>query len=319
MKKNMKSVLAVVIIFKRRKFMRKISRKIVVLVMCLSLVLCSLQVYPQKQEIKAYTAHTKDEAIAWAASKVGQRLEGDNYYGPDNSCAYQCVDFIMCYYKYLGVSPSSGNGKDYAVNALPSGWTRVKGGQPQKGDILVYSGNASNPAGHVAIYESDRSTYHQNFDNSRKVMHITYQYNKLTNAYWGYIRPDWTTGHNPFGFVDECKSVSAGKLSLRGWAIDKDNYGAQLDIHVYVGPENSATGYNIGAANTERSDVDNVYHCGKYHGFDKVIDVNKTGWQRVRVYAINVGGGNNRLLYDNTVYIQSDTEKPEILSYNIPE
>lgn len=293
--------------------------KWMVKIICLLLVLCGLQVFSEKNIANAYTTHTVDEAIAWAASKVGQSLEGDNYYGPNNSCAYQCVDFIICYYKYLGVTPSTGNGCDYATNALPVGWTRVKGGRPQKGDILVYSANASNKAGHVAIYESDRSTYHQNFNNCRKVTHETYQYNKISNEYWGYIRPDWTTAHNPFGFVDSCESKTSGKLYVAGWAIDEDNYGAQLDIHVYVGPEDNAIRYNIGAANTERPDVDDAHHCGKYHGFNKVIDVDRTGWQRVRIFAINVGGGNNRLLYDNTVYIKSDSEKPELHSYDVSD
>lgn len=42
-----------------------------------------------------------------------------------------------------------------------------RGGTPQKGDILVFSGNSNNPYGHVAIYESEYSTYHQNFDGKR--------------------------------------------------------------------------------------------------------------------------------------------------------
>lgn len=52
-----------------------------------------------------------------------------------------------------------GNGGDYSSNALPAGWTRTAGGQPQKGDILVYKNKG---VGHVAIYESDYVTYHQN-------------------------------------------------------------------------------------------------------------------------------------------------------------
>ncbi|MCM1233646.1 MAG: fibronectin type III domain-containing protein [Ruminococcus flavefaciens] len=288
-------------------------------IFCISLVLCVLQVCLEKGVANAYTGHTVDEGIAWAASKVGQSLEGDNYYGTNNSCAYQCVDFIICYYKYLGVAPSTGNGCDYATNALPSGWTRVKGGQPQRGDILVYSESDSNLAGHVAIYESDRSTYHQNIGENRKVTHETFQYNELRNPYWGYIRPDWTTAHNPMGIVDSCGSSGAGKLQISGWAFDEDNYGAQLEIHVYVGPEDNASGYNMGVANTYRPDVDNVYHCGQYHGFNKIIDVDRTGSQRVRIFAINVGGGNNQLLYDNTVYIESDNEKPELWSYAVKD
>lgn len=56
-----------------------------------------------------------------------------------------------------------------ATNSLPSGWTRVQGGTPQTGDILVYSGNSQNPYGHVTIYKSDYVTYHQNFNDNPTV------------------------------------------------------------------------------------------------------------------------------------------------------
>ncbi|MDO5701927.1 MAG: CHAP domain-containing protein [Lachnospiraceae bacterium] len=132
------------------------------------------------------TSRTADEAISWVNSKLGQYLDMDGAYGA------QCVDLILAYYDYLGVSRSSGNGRDYAWNALPSGWSRVQGGNPQKGDILVYGASSGNPYGHVAIYESDYSTYHQNFDSS-PVKRVTYYYKGLSNPYWGYIRPNWSS------------------------------------------------------------------------------------------------------------------------------
>lgn len=94
------------------------------------------------------TSVTQAEAVAWAASQVGKSLDYDGYYGA------QCVDFIMYYYRFLGVSPVSGNGADYAWNTLPSGWSRIQNAQPQPGDILVYTGTSSNPYGHVGIYAS---------------------------------------------------------------------------------------------------------------------------------------------------------------------
>ena len=109
------------------------------------------------------TDKTPDDAISWVNSKMGQSLDYDGYYGA------QCVDLIKYYYKYLGVSPVKGNGCDYTTNSLPSGWSRVKGGTPQKGDILVYSASSSNSAGHVAIYESDYVTYHQNYNSKKYV------------------------------------------------------------------------------------------------------------------------------------------------------
>ena len=85
---------------------------------------------------------TADQAIAWVQSQVGKALDVDGAYGA------QCVDLIMAYYDYLGVPRASGNAVDYTTNALPSGWQRIKGAQPQKGDILVYTGGY----GHVAIH-----------------------------------------------------------------------------------------------------------------------------------------------------------------------
>ncbi|WP_024859080.1 CHAP domain-containing protein [Ruminococcus albus] len=155
------------------------------LVMALMMIV-SLAIFPSKAN--AYTAHTQAEALDWVRSMVGKSVDYDGVYGA------QCVDLIKAYYSYLGVTVATGNGKDYATNNLPQGWTRVKGGTPQPGDILVFSGSSGNQLGHVAIYEADRCHYHQNF-NFHSVEKITYHYTGLSNPYWGYIRPDWVTPH----------------------------------------------------------------------------------------------------------------------------
>lgn len=131
----------------------------------------------------AGTSRTQAEALAWVKSVVGKSIDADGVYGA------QCVDLILAYYDYLGVPRSSGNGGDYAYNTLPSGWSRIQGAAPQPGDILVYTGGY----GHVAIFESTYSTYHQNFNGHSYVERITFAYNKLTNPYWGVIRPNFNT------------------------------------------------------------------------------------------------------------------------------
>ena len=133
------------------------------------------------------TSITQAQAVAWAASMVGQELDYDGVYG----C--QCVDFIKYYYKFLGVSPVSGNGCDYATNTLPSGWSRIEGAQPQPGDILVYTGTSSNPYGHVAIYESDYVHYDQNVSGYTGVVKCTWYYQNGygLNVYWGVVRPNF--------------------------------------------------------------------------------------------------------------------------------
>ena len=135
--------------------------------------------------LAATNGHTANEAIGWVQSQVGKALDYDGVYGA------QCVDLIKYYYDYLGcASYARGNGPDYATNALPSGWTRLKGAQPRLGDILVYTGGYNN-YGHVAIYESDYVSYHQNFNGKQYVVRATCKYNALNNPYWGVIRPDF--------------------------------------------------------------------------------------------------------------------------------
>jgi len=124
---------------------------------------------------------TADDAINWVKSLEGQPVGNG-----------ECVELIKAYYSYLGQTSPGGNGADYSWNQLPAGWHRLQNVQPQKGDILVYGGNGENPYGHVAIYESDYSTWHQNFASQRKVVHVTnIRYNGFTNPYWGVIRPDF--------------------------------------------------------------------------------------------------------------------------------
>lgn len=157
------------------KFSKKLCVSLLSLIMVITLV---------PQGLLTAKAASADDAITWVQSQVGKAIDYDGVYGA------QCVDLIKAYYNYLGVAPVSGNGADYATNSLPAGWARIPGGTPQKGDILVYSGNASNPYGHVAIFESTRVTYHQNFNSNQYIQKITtIAYNGFTNPYWGVIRP----------------------------------------------------------------------------------------------------------------------------------
>ncbi len=131
---------------------------------------------------------TADDAINWVRSNAGQPLDYDGAYGA------QCVDLICYYYRCLGQTSPGGYAKEYRTNALPSGWQRLQGVQPQKGDILVYNPSAKNEAGHVAIYESDYSTWHQNYADRQYVVNVTnVRYNNFDNTYWGVIRPDFSS------------------------------------------------------------------------------------------------------------------------------
>ncbi|MBO5420426.1 MAG: InlB B-repeat-containing protein [Clostridia bacterium] len=114
-----------------------------------------------------------------------------------------------------------------------------------------------------------------------------------------------TIVHSPIGALDSA-SAESGKVSVSGWAFDKDDINAQLDIHVYIGGpagSSSAEGHSGIKANTSRADVNDVYGCGNNHGYSATINTSKTGSQTVYVYAINVGGGSNTLIGSKTVNI----------------
>ena len=135
---------------------------------------------------------TADDAINWARSLNGQPVGSG-----------ECVALITAYYSFLGQQPSRGDGKEYWTNDLPAGWTRIPNAQPQKGDILVYGWSAKNPAGHVAIYESDYETWHQNFSDKRYVVKVTqFRYDKFDNPYLGVIRPDFSSAVYKPDFID---------------------------------------------------------------------------------------------------------------------
>lgn len=129
-------------------------------------------------------------------------------------------------------------------------------------------------------------------------------------------------GNNPEGCFDWVKSNSPGTIQVHGWAFDRDNLGASLAIHIYVGgPAGSgAPGYAI-TANKSRPDVNNAYPgVGNNHGFDDTIRVSKTGLQTIYVYAINVGSGNdNPLLGYQNVFVKTDAEKPTISNITVSQ
>ena len=160
---------------------------------------------------------TADDAINWVRSLEGQPVGSG-----------ECVALIVAYYSYLGQTSPGGNGADYSwKEPLPAGWQRLQNAQPQKGDILVYSGNGANPYGHVAIYESDYSTWHQNYAYQRKVVHVTnVRYNGFDNPYWGVIRPDFSSATPTPSYADIGTNVYRYLIRTDGWKHIGTNYGS---------------------------------------------------------------------------------------------
>ena len=130
---------------------------------------------------------TADQAIAWLKEHEGTTVGGG-----------QCGSMVYWYIDAMGVTPPScSTAIAYASCDLPSGFVRYTKDDPnhvpQKGDILIWDGNGG--VGHVGVYESDYSTWHQNVNNVQKVANLPYYYtleswdHNLT--YWGLIRPNF--------------------------------------------------------------------------------------------------------------------------------
>lgn len=113
-----------------------------------------------------------------------------------------------------------------------------------------------------------------------------------------------STFHNPEGYFDSCTG-GAGVITLSGWAFDRDDTSAALDIHVYIGGDAGIAGSegHVIRANKVRSDVNSVTGVGGNHGFSETITTSKRGTQVVNVHAINIGGGEHTKLGTKTVNI----------------
>ena len=172
---------------------------------------------------------TADDAINWVRSLNGQPVGSG-----------ECVALIKAYYSYLGQTSPGGNGADYSWNQLPAGWRRLPNEHPQKGDILVYSGNGANPYGHVAIYESDYSTWHQNYAYQRKVVNVTnIRYNGFDNPYWGVIRPDFSSATPTPSYADIGTNVYRYLIRTDGWKHIGTNYDSSDRYNVTIGSANT--------------------------------------------------------------------------------
>ena len=187
------------------------KRRVLCLILAVIMVACLLPT----AAFASTNGKTADDAINWVRSLNGQTVGSG-----------ECVALIYAYYSYLGQTSPGGDGKDYWTNNLPAGWTRIPNAQPQKGDILVYGWSAKNPAGHVAIYESDYSTWHQNFGSARYVTQVTFRYNSFDNPYLGVIRPDFSSPTPTPSYADIGTNVYRYLIRTDGWKHIGTHYGS---------------------------------------------------------------------------------------------
>lgn len=228
---------------------------------------------------------TASNAISWVKSKVGSGIDYDGLYGR------QCVDLIKAYYNYLGAKEPRGNGADYSRNTLPSGWKRYAGVQPKKGDILVYTGGYGG-YGHVAIYESDYSTYHQNFSSHSYVERVTYKYNgNWSIKYWGVIRPDFATTAATAKSAPAKNSAFTGVKKINGiWTYVKND----MPDYTFTGAAKSTKGNWVfvrkgkldtsfsGVAKSTKGNWIYMKNGRYYTGFTGVAKSTKGNWVYVK-------------------------------------
>ncbi len=219
------------------------KKRITAVVLCLVMVL-GMAVIPKAadEDMELFgTNKTQGEAVNWVKSRINNAAKDvDGVYGA------QSVDFIMEYYEYLGVSRVGGNACDYATNALPSGFKRIKdyiGFIPNPGDIAVWTvGYGGGEYGHIGVvtsadgytvtvadvFSSEAGTANQ------KVHQTTYPYNGSGMVFYGIIRPD-------FARPTQADAVSWAKGRINNAAKDVDGvYGAQcvdfiMEYYDYLG------------------------------------------------------------------------------------
>ena len=154
---------------------------------------------------------SQSEALNWLHNAVGVSIDFDGAYGA------QCVDLLKAYYDYLGVGAQHGNAQDYRSNFLPEGWQRIEGAEPMPGDILIYIGGTY---GHVAVYESDYSTYHQNWGVPYVINMTDRAYNAISpgRAYWGVVRPFFPeyAGASPDWIIEKLDDLTLAALRFPG-------------------------------------------------------------------------------------------------------
>jgi len=108
------------------------------------------------------------------------------------------------------------------------------------------------------------------------------------------------TNEDPIGALDLVGTPTPGQVRVKGWAFDFNAPTEPLAIRAYIGGRPGApkaVAYDLGLANQPRLDVSAKYRrAGAGHGFDATFPTVKSGPQPVCVYALNTGGGTDRLL-----------------------
>ena len=121
------------------------------------------------------------------------------------------------------------------------------------------------------------------------------------------ITPD--PGSNLMSSIDVVEDCKDGSIVIHGWVFDSNHKGQSVEVQVCIGGEagtQEAESHTGIIADMMRTDVDNVFHCGEYHGFTAFIPTDKRGNQKVYIYG---GSGNGQLIGSTDVYITDPAPK----------
>ena len=231
-----------------------------------------------------------------------------------------CADFVSdcaILAKASSAIPATGGVLNLKQNILNAGGRVVS--LPQVGDIAFMDWDGRGNYYHVEIvYQVSGSTVYTIGGNSGRNTAST-----STSEVWKhgpyamnhrfftcFVRPNYKTGRNPFAYLD-AYSGGDGSIYICGWVADWDDPSAALDVHVYVGgPAGSGAPRYAITANKYRSDVNDVYPgIGNNHGFEDRIAVSPRGNQKLYIYGLNVGGGENILIGEVNVTINEPVHR----------
>ncbi len=328
----------------RRTFVLLLVITVIVVLMPANILVVNAASTPAAKSLPALTGDQRADTVNIAKSQVGY-VEGSgnlNAYGQElgNNGQEWCAYFVVWCLKKAGVveRPTSGSTtanvtwfqkKGLWHNKQAMAWN-YNGNScngvvdsayvPQAGDFVAIenNGSASDGPDHTCmVVKVDSSwvyTVEGNISNAvveRKYSRTNWKLDGRESssvAISGFGSINYKTPYyNPEGMVD--KAVGGeGTISIKGWAFDRDNLNTSLEIHVYYGgPAGSGAPAVSIMANKMRTDVNEVYGAGDYHGFESTFSVPNRGSVSVYVYAINIGSGDNVLIGSKTVEVSEVT------------
>lgn len=234
----------------------------------------------------------------------------DGTNGEDST--YSCAAFVSRFYNLVFGIQVSNLWSSTSTPMASDGYFSVTD-SPNVGDILR-SNNSTHWGIVKAVNGSELTIIQQNawLDN-RKAAWVNAKVS-VTDSKYTFFRWSKMSSHNdPIGHLDHISGMT-GQIYMNGWALDKDLPTTPLAIHVYVGSGDDREFCAAFNADVYREDVAKAFPgTGTNHGFEQYIYTDKSGYQQVDVFAINIGGGtSNTWLSSTTVYIPPDTTKPTV-------